>query len=121
MRRHLGAALAAVAMLACAPAVTGCAHLPASIHAPAPIDQAKALYAAEASYRAAIAGVQTAADQGYLKGEGAADAHALVVKAYAALQAARAAYALGDAQTVQDRVAALTAFVTQINALLPAK
>jgi len=81
----------------------------------------KALYAAEAADFGAEAAAEAAADSGLLKGAAAASAQSALDKAHAALVAARAAYAAGDAKTCEDRIGAVQALVADAWALMPKK
>ncbi len=81
----------------------------------------KALYAAEAADFGAEAAADAAVDNGLLKGAAAAKASSALDEAHAALVAARAAYAAGDAKTCADRIAAVQALVADVWALIPKK
>jgi hypothetical protein len=79
----------------------------------------KALYAVEAADFGAEAAAEAAVDNGLLKGPEAAKADSMLDAAHAALVAARAAYAVGDAQTCAERIAAVQALIADAWALIP--
>ena len=81
----------------------------------------KALYAAEAADFGAEAAAEAAVDNGLLKGPEAAKASSALDEAHAALIAARAAWAAGDAKTCAERIAAVQALVADAWAIIPQK
>ena len=79
----------------------------------------KVLYAIEAADFGVEAAAEAAVDNGLLTGPAAANAASKLEAAHAALIAARAAYAVGDAKTCAARIAAVQALIADAWALIP--
>lgn len=110
--------IAVAASLMLAAPLTACATLGTS----SPLEQTlvddKALLAAEAAYFGVGTLVEAAVDGGALRGERAAQVAVLDRRAYAALQTARQAYAVGNAATYRAAAAAALGAVADIQRLL---
>lgn len=121
MKRLLFASALAVAALAAA-GCSGCSALNPNraVLAETVIDE-KALFAAEAAFFGAASAAEAAVDVELLQ---PGDASAVKIadaldKAHDALVAARAAYAVGDAQGYGEKIAALQGFVAEAWKLIP--
>lgn len=117
MRRARLAAIAAVALLGCAP-MSACLHLGGPPAATAALTPAKTLYLAEAAFAGVSTALEAAADSGRLKGPAAAKARAAYGLAHEALVAARAAETAGDAGTLAERTAAAIAAIATVQQLV---
>jgi hypothetical protein len=73
----------------------------------------------ELAYKAARLTVETLVDSGVIHGAAAAKVQVLNRKAYAAVQAARAAYRAGNADSISKAVKEANAAVAQLLALAP--
>jgi hypothetical protein len=112
------AALAAIAVLAGAPALSGCASLGiGGSPAASSLTPAKALYLAEAAFSGASTALEAAVDSGRLKGSSAAKARKAYGIAHDALLAARAAEKAGDARTLSDKTAAAISAIATVQEL----
>lgn len=103
--------------------VSACAQLnpsaPISSTAPAEFNQAKkALTAAHLIHKTTADFLVIAANSDLCKGQCAVQAKTLLDQSYAILLAADAAIVTGDARTINDKIAAASALVGQINALI---
>jgi hypothetical protein len=107
------AAAAAMLALACAPMLTACATPGGGPGGPSANVQ-QALSVGDTALQVARAGV----DAAHLTGQRAVDASRYLGEAQAALDAAKAAATLGQAQTVQDRLAAVTVLALRISGLI---
>lgn len=81
----------------------------------------KALYAAEASYNVAATAYLEAVENGLVTPAVKAQVKPLLVKAYDALKAVRAAYHAGNAANFSAQVAEVTRLTTAVRSLLPKK
>lgn len=115
-------AIVLTAFLAFTP-VTACAQLdpaaPISSTAPAEFNQAKkALTAAHLVHKTTADFLVIAANSDLCKGQCAVQAKTLLDQSYAILLAADAAIVTGDAKTINDKIAAATALVGQLQSLI---
>lgn len=82
------------------------------------LDETKALYAAEAAYNGLASAASSAVDAGVLKGAPAAKVSTLLAQAHAALVTARAAYQLGQSNSVTSEAAAVLSIAADVEPLL---
>ncbi|MBY0395656.1 MAG: hypothetical protein K2X91_04185 [Thermoleophilia bacterium] len=79
----------------------------------------RALYALEAAYNVAAHAYVTADDRGQLSAELKARIRPALTASYAALRAARAAHAAGNADSFATQAAAVVRFANEARALIP--
>lgn len=115
--KFLKAGAVALALLTCAPAVSGCASLGIG-QSSSSLTPAKSLYLAEAAFSGVTTALEAAVDSGKLKGPVAAKARTAYGLAHDALIAARAAEKIGDSRTLADRTAAALSAIATVQQLV---
>lgn len=118
MKKLILAACAALALSACAPVTTTGGALPIPSTRGTTIDE-KAMIALELSYKTMAESFITARDRGLLPPDRLEEARQLILSAAEVLDAARAAYDAGDADTFGAKAVAMLALQARVNAILP--
>lgn len=124
-RLGLGLALAAAALVAACGVpkneVGSTTAVPASsvTASTVALDGDKALYAATAAYNGAGIAIHAAVQAGALKGPSAANVKVYYDQAYSALQAARAAHAIGNTILEQQNATQALALLGEVTKLTP--
>lgn len=113
-----GVALALTLLIA--PAITACSSLPpvSAVSTQNTVLDERALWAAEAAYNVPAQAYVRADQDGTLPASVKATVQPLLIKAYAALKAARSAYAIGDAANFNAQIAAAKSLAAQAKAIV---